>query len=46
MHAGLALVTLGLAWWYEKYAKEQSVDDAHRFTVKEHPPEGERISGT
>jgi hypothetical protein len=28
LDAGLAQITVGLAWWYRKYAKEQSPEDA------------------
>jgi len=28
LDAGLAQLTVGLAWWYQKYAKEQSPEDA------------------
>lgn len=31
LDAGLAQVTAGLAWWYRKYAKEQSAEDAQRY---------------
>ena len=32
---GLAQVTAGLAWWYRKYAKEQSAEDAQRYEFAE-----------
>ena len=35
LDAGLAQITVGLAWWYQKYAKEQSVEDAHRYEFAE-----------
>jgi endonuclease YncB( thermonuclease family) len=28
---GHAQITVGLAWWYSKYAKDQSREDAHRY---------------
>jgi endonuclease YncB( thermonuclease family) len=28
LDAGLAQITMGLAWWYEKYAMDQSAEDA------------------
>ena len=28
-------VTAGLAWWYRKYAKEQSAEDAQRYELAE-----------
>lgn len=34
--AGLAQITVGLAWWYQKYAKEQSPEDAGRYEFAEH----------
>lgn len=33
--AGLAQLTVGLAWWYQKYAKEQSPEDAGRYQFAE-----------
>ena len=35
LDAGLAQVTAGLAWWYRKYAKEQSAEDAQRYELAE-----------
>ncbi len=35
LDAGLAQVTAGLAWWYRKYAKEQSAEDAQRYEFAE-----------
>jgi len=33
--AGLGQVTAGLAWWYRKYAKEQSAEDAGAYESAE-----------
>jgi endonuclease YncB( thermonuclease family) len=33
--AGLAQLTLGLAWWYRKYASEQSPEDRGRYEFAE-----------
>ena len=33
--AGLAQIRTGLAWWYEKYAKEQLPDDAAAYAAAE-----------
>ncbi|MEF8723164.1 MAG: thermonuclease family protein [Candidatus Accumulibacter delftensis] len=35
LDAGLAQITTGLAWWYEKYAKDQSAGDAGRYAFAE-----------
>ena len=35
LDAGLAQITVGLAWWYRKYAREQSVEDAQRYEFAE-----------
>ena len=42
LDAGLALVTVGLAWWFEKYAKEQSPEDAGRYEFAEHEARAKR----
>jgi len=42
LDAGHALVTVGLAWWYAKYAKEQSTEDAGRYEVAEHEARAKR----
>jgi endonuclease YncB( thermonuclease family) len=31
LDAGLAQITVGMAWWYRKYAREQSVEDQTRY---------------
>jgi endonuclease YncB( thermonuclease family) len=36
LDAGLAQITVGLARWYQKYAKEQSPEDAGRYEFAEH----------
>ena len=36
LDAGLAQLTVGLAWWYRKYAKEQSLEAAGRYGI---PPQ-------
>jgi len=36
LDAGLAQITVGLAWWFQKYAKEQSPEDAGRYEFAEH----------
>lgn len=33
--AGLAQITVGMAWWYRKYAGEQSAEDRGRYEVEE-----------
>jgi len=35
LDSGLAQLTVGLAWWYQKYAKEQSPEDAGRYEFAE-----------
>ena len=35
LDAGLAQVAAGLAWWFRKYAKEQSAEDARRYELAE-----------
>ncbi|WP_291997228.1 thermonuclease family protein [Candidatus Accumulibacter sp. ACC012] len=42
LDAGLAQVTMGLAWWYEKYAKDQSAEDAGRYEFAEHEARAKR----
>ncbi len=34
--AGLAQLTLGMAWWYRHYAREQSAADAGAYEIAEH----------
>jgi hypothetical protein len=33
LDAGHALITMGLAWWYRKYAREQSAEDANLYEL-------------
>jgi endonuclease YncB( thermonuclease family) len=42
LDVGLAQLTVGLAWWYEKYAKEQSTEDARRYEFAEHEARAKR----
>ncbi len=35
LDAGLGQVTAGFAWWYRKYAKEQSAEDARSYETAE-----------
>ena len=42
LDAGLAQITVGLAWWYQKYAKEQSPEDAGRYEFAEHEARAKR----
>ena len=43
LDAGLAQLTLGLAWWYRKYAKEQSPEDAGRYEFAEQEARAKRV---
>lgn len=36
LDAGLAMLTVGLAWWYRHYADEQSPDDRGRYEFAEY----------
>jgi endonuclease YncB( thermonuclease family) len=42
LDAGLAQLTVGLAWWYRQYAKEQSPEDAGRYEFAEHEARAKR----
>jgi len=49
LDAGLAQITVGLAWWYQKYAKDQSAEDkdqsaedAGRYEFAEHEARAKR----
>ncbi|HRD86644.1 MAG TPA: thermonuclease family protein [Accumulibacter sp.] len=42
LDAGLAQLTMGLAWWYRKYANEQSAEDAHRYEFAEQEARAKR----
>lgn len=35
LDAGLAQLTVGMAWWYRKYAREQSAEDAGAYELAE-----------
>jgi hypothetical protein len=35
LDAGLAQLTVGLKWWYRRYADEQSEEDRHRYEFAE-----------
>ncbi len=35
LDAGLAQLTVGMAWWYRKYAREQSAEDAGAYEFAE-----------
>ncbi|WP_372703704.1 thermonuclease family protein [Candidatus Accumulibacter contiguus] len=43
LDAGLAQLTVALAWWYQKYAKEQSTEDAGRYEFAEHEARAKRV---
>jgi endonuclease YncB( thermonuclease family) len=40
---GLGQLTVGLAWWYAKYAKEQSPEDAGRYEFAEREARAKRV---
>jgi len=42
LDAGLAQLTVGLAWWYRKYAKDQSPEDAGRYEFAEQEARAKR----
>lgn len=35
LDAGMSQITVGLAWWYRKYAKDQSEEDRRRYEFAE-----------
>lgn len=43
LDSSLAQLTVGLAWWYQKYAKEQSPEDAGRYEFAEHEARAKRV---
>jgi len=43
MDVGLAQVTTGMAWWYRKYANEQSPEDRGRYEYAEQEAKAERV---
>ncbi len=38
-----AQITAGLAWWYAKYSKDQSREDAHRYELAEKEAQSHRL---
>ena len=42
LDAGLAQITVGLAWWYRKYAREQSPEAAGRYEFAEQEARAKR----
>jgi len=42
LDAGLAQLTVGLAWWYRKYSKDQSPEDAGRYEFAEQEARAKR----
>lgn len=42
LDANLAMVSVGLAWHYKAYAKEQSAEDRERYDVAEHEARARR----
>ena len=36
LDAGMAQLTVGLAWWYRYYAAEQTEQDRHRYEFAEY----------
>jgi endonuclease YncB( thermonuclease family) len=43
LDAGLGQITDGLAWWYRKYAKEQSAEDAGAYDFAEQEARARRV---
>ena len=43
LDASLAQLTVGLAWWYRKYAKEQSPEAAGRYEFAEQEARAKRV---
>ena len=43
LDAGLGQVTAGFAWWYRKYAKEQSAEDARSYETAEQEARARRV---
>ena len=41
--AGLALLSVGLAWWYRDYAREQSVEEVARYASAEEEAKRRRV---
>jgi len=43
LDAGLAQITMGMAWWYRKYAHEQSPEDRGRYELAEKEAKAKRV---
>lgn len=43
LDTGQAQLSVGLAWWYQKYAKEQSPDDRRRYEYEENAARARRV---
>lgn len=43
LDAGLAQIAAGFAWWYRKYAKEQSLEDADAYESAEQQARAQRV---
>ena len=43
LDAGHAQITVGLAWWYRKYSKEQSTEDRGRYEFSEQEARARRV---
>ncbi len=43
LDAGLAQLSVGLAWWYRKYAGEQSAEDRARYEFEENEARARRV---
>lgn len=43
LDAGFGQVSAGLAWWYRKYAREQSAEDGERYEVAEQEARSRRV---
>ena len=43
LDAGHAQITVGLAWWYRKYAKEQSPADRRLYEQAEQQAQAQRL---
>lgn len=43
LDAGLAMITLGLAWWYRDYAREQAAQDRGQYEFAEQEARAKRV---
>ena len=43
LDVGLAPITTGMAWWYRKYAYEQSVEESGCYEFAEQEARGKRV---